>query len=80
MIKIGDTVFLKKPAKKVHPWRRNKMPYVGKGVVVKIREVQKSSWVTDGKIYVISWRGKERDCVISSIKLAEEVDKHEEIC
>lgn len=74
MIQVGDTVLLRKPAKKVHPWRRNKMPYIGKGVVKEIREVQKSSWVTDGKIYVVLWRGIERDCVISSIKLVKEVD------
>lgn len=69
MIKIGDTVLLKKPAKKVHPWRRNKMPYVGKGVVKEIHEVQASEWVTDGKIYIVDWRGKDRKCVLKELKV-----------
>ncbi len=69
MIQIGDKVRLRKPAKKVHPWRRNKLPYVGEGVVVDIQEVQKSEWVSDGKIYLVSWRNKERKCTIKEISL-----------
>lgn len=69
MIRVGDKVRLRKPARKVHPWRRNRLPYVGEGVVLDIQEVQESSWVTDGKIYIVLWRNKERKMTIKEISL-----------
>ena len=49
---IGQKVRLRRP-KKSHPWRRGRKPYLGKGTIEAIREVQPSDNAPDGLIYSV---------------------------